>query len=188
MTELRPTSICNVIYKYISKALMNRLRLVLHNVIANTQSAFIPGRYITDNAMVALEFRGDIKPSRGLRQGDSLSPYLFLICMEGLSSLISSAESVSINLFRLSASLISDLRVGVFRKGNCIGARGILCVFFEEEAKAILSIPPSNSGSEDSLSLHFDKVENYSVRSGYWLAKNSVSNLSVSGLNPSVSW
>jgi hypothetical protein len=42
---------------------------------------------------------GDIHPSRGIRQGDHISPYLFLICAEALSALLQQAEKKWCNLW-----------------------------------------------------------------------------------------
>ena len=44
------------------------------------------------SAMVNGALHDYILPSQVLRQGDPLSPYLFLLCAEGLSTLIRKAE------------------------------------------------------------------------------------------------
>jgi hypothetical protein len=48
-------------------------------------------RIVTYAILINGQPHGHIVPSRGIRQGDPLSPYLFIICAEALSSMLNHA-------------------------------------------------------------------------------------------------
>ena len=154
-TDFRPISCLNTAYKVISKLIANRLKEVLPQVISQAQSAFMPGRLLAKNVLLAtdlvkgyntssLDARGMLKvdlskafdsirwdfilgilraisipapvitwisqcistasfsvsvngasggffnSTKGIRQGDPMSLYLFVLAMEGLSRLLRS--------------------------------------------------------------------------------------------------
>ncbi|KAL0308093.1 UNVERIFIED_CONTAM: putative mitochondrial protein [Sesamum calycinum] len=153
VSDFRPISCCNVLYKAITKILVKRLQQVLPLLIDYSQNAFVPGRSISDNILLAQELLagynqtrlparctlkidiqkaydsvewdfllevlrlfnfpqqfimlieqcistasfsvslngsiyGFFKGGRGLRQGDPISPYLFVLVMEIWNTLL----------------------------------------------------------------------------------------------------
>ncbi|KAL0434845.1 UNVERIFIED_CONTAM: hypothetical protein Sradi_0192400 [Sesamum radiatum] len=160
VSQFRPISLCNTIVKIASKCVANRMKIILDSVISHTQSAFIPGRLITDNVLVTFEINhyvknrtrgksgsfalkldmskaydwvewnflraillrlgiherfvglimsfgtsvtyslmlngsqfGYFRPHRGIRQGDPLSPYLFLFVAKAFSCMLQDTEN-----------------------------------------------------------------------------------------------
>lgn len=62
--EFWPISLCNTIYKIITKVLVNRLRPFLNDIIGPHQSSFLPGRCTSDNAIILQEIVHGMKKSK----------------------------------------------------------------------------------------------------------------------------
>ena len=62
--DFRPISLSNVAYKVASKAVVNRMKVVLQDIISANQSAFMAECLIIDNVLVAHEVMNHINKKK----------------------------------------------------------------------------------------------------------------------------
>lgn len=67
-SEFRPIALCSVRYKIIAKILTLRLQKFLDSIVSEYQSAFIPGRAITDNILITHETLHYLKVSEATKR------------------------------------------------------------------------------------------------------------------------
>lgn len=67
--DFKPISLCNVIYRIIAKTLVNRLKLIMNDIISHTQRSFVPNRLITDNIIIGYECLNKTRQSKDKKEG-----------------------------------------------------------------------------------------------------------------------
>lgn len=68
ITQFRPIPLCNVVYKILTKAIANRLKPLMDDLISPYQTSFVPRRNIQHNIIIAKEMIHSMHKMRGTKK------------------------------------------------------------------------------------------------------------------------
>ncbi|XP_019429320.1 PREDICTED: uncharacterized protein LOC109336933 [Lupinus angustifolius] len=172
--DFRPISLVGSLYKIIAKILAERLKKAVGSLISSSQSVFLHDRNILDAIVVINEFIHSAKKDigvvffsrwilkrrmiqlagnsliiclvdSGIRQGDPMAPFLFLLVAEGFAGLVRKPRSIGLfegykvgrfgveALKKVTLKMISLQRK--FLWSNKSGVRGIPWIAWSEVCK-----------------------------------------------------
>jgi len=67
--DFRPISLCNIIYKIISKTIANHLKKIIPKLVLETQNAFMSECLISNNILIAFETLHHLKNKKNGKSG-----------------------------------------------------------------------------------------------------------------------
>lgn len=166
ITDFRPINQCNLIYKIITKALANQLKGVLDPIICLNQSAFVSGRLITDNIIVAYELLHGASLSRVERMRKPQARYEQNLCkawIEFVEMMICRLSFLErwrlvvmdcITSLSYSFCINGSVKVACYRSEDYVKAASYLCTFFLFVRKTSRLFSQNQQGMKTSRDFH----------------------------------
>ncbi|KAK3206742.1 hypothetical protein Dsin_020788 [Dipteronia sinensis] len=191
ISDYRPISLCNVIYKIIAKAITNRFRHALGGVISETQCALVLGRLISENTIIGFECLHRLKCRK--RKKGSMAIKLDMskaydrvewVFLESMMRTLSFSEKWISLIMRRSLQLDpagSKMRTLLHVYANASGQ----VINFNKSA---MCVSPSYSASVDDIIWHYEENGQFSVKSSYWIGRGLMNNEGSSNPGPMISW
>nr|GEY74007.1 RNA-directed DNA polymerase, eukaryota, reverse transcriptase zinc-binding domain protein [Tanacetum cinerariifolium] len=189
LDDYRPISLIGCIYKVVTKVLSNRLAPIISDLVSDTQSAFVANRQILDGPFIlskvmswckrkkkqAMFFKVDFAKA-GLKQGDPLSPYLFILVMESLHF-----------------SFSRVVNEGIFKGISLNGKSSISYLFYADDAMFVGEWSEDNLKSivsilkcfflASGLKINIHKSQFLGVGVPYYLVEQAVNSIGCSIMN-----
>ncbi|XP_023926429.1 uncharacterized protein LOC112037833 [Quercus suber] len=171
LNNYRPINLCNSVYKFVSKILVERIRPYLNKLISPVQIAFVPGRKGLDNVLVAQELFHVLDKKKG-KEG-------YMAIKVDLEKAYDRMEWCFIhkvlhafyfpqNLIRVIMSCVTSTKVSILFNGEkleafnpsrdedaCVAITEVLDEFCEESGQKAVALPTHLCDKLDKINRDF---------------------------------